>query len=844
MNLKNKIAKLIKIADYLDKQDMAEDADFIDSLLENEINDTEIDIEIPSDEYDQIQEISDALSKSLGNNKQIFDTPPLHQQDIANLHASGLLTFKEMKMPLMIVESPNKINKIKKALPNDFVLMASFGHIMDLEKKNMGIDLNKFETVYKINDDKKEVVKKIKEEAEKHEIIYVATDPDREGEGISHNILSILPKKGKKIIRVAFHELSKSAILNAIKNPVGFNEDLYFAQQARRMTDRIVGFKVSPVMWAKGMKNTSAGRVQSATLKWIVDREKEIRAFKTEEYWSILANLVSGFQAEFFGVNNKKLIPKSQQETDQIIKDLSSDLTVTQYDSKSRARSPYPPFDTASLQQEASTRFNWTSQRTMSTAQKIFEYGLITYHRSDSVRIEPAKIDDIRDRIEAKFGKQFVAPSPRIFKNEDSAQDAHEAIRPTFEAVPSSITVDEKKLLDLVTDRFMASQMADAVFDQTKIELTAQGKKDSYLFKAAGSILQFEGFLKVYPNSSQDVILPKLTVGDVLPVTSYAPGQHFTKPPGRYTDASFVGKMKKEGVGRPSTYATVTETLIEHGYINRDNKNLKPTEIGIMVSDYLSAFFKDITDTQFTAKLETELDQIANGKITKESVMQHFMQNLEQELETAKKGESGGIFKTDIDCPSCKNGNKMVRKISKHKEVFLGCEKYPECGHVMNFDEDGNVTESEEETSKPCPECGSKIVERNGKFGKFYSCSSYPACNWTGNVDKDGNVVSKSKVVKETTEIDCPACSSKMIKREGKFGPWLGCSNYPKCKHTMKLDDKGKPITAAAKPTSKSTGEKCPKCKKGDLLEREGKFGKFKGCSEFRNGCKYISKDK
>lgn len=747
-------------------------------------------------------------------------------------------------MPLMIVESPNKINKIKKALPNDFVLMASYGHIMDLEKKNMGIDLTKFETVYKVNDDKKDVVKKIKEEAEKHEVIYVATDPDREGEGISHNILSILPKKGKKILRVAFHELSKSAILNAVKNPVGFNEDLYFAQQARRMTDRIVGFKVSPVMWAKGMKNTSAGRVQSATLKWLVDREKEIRAFKTEEYWSITANLQAGFSAEFFGVNNKKLIPKNKQETDSLLADMSNNLSVSNYESKSRSRSPYPPFDTASLQQEASTRFNWTSQRTMSTAQKIFEYGLITYHRSDSVRIEPAKIDDIRDKIENKWGKQFLSPSPRLFKNEDSSQDAHEAIRPTFETIPATITVDEKKLLDLITDRFMASQMADATFDQTKVELTSQGKKDVYLFKASGSILTFEGFLKVYPNSSQDVILPQLKVGDVLPASSIQSDQHFTKPPGRYTDASFVGKMKKEGVGRPSTYATVTETLIEHEYITRDNKNLKPTEIGIMVSDYLSSFFKDITDTQFTAKLEGELDQIANGKISKETVMQNFMQNLEQELESAKKGESGGIFKTDMDCPSCKNGNKMVKKISKHKKVFLGCEKYPECGHVMNFDEEGNIVESEEETSKPCPDCGSKIVEKNGKFGKFYSCSSYPACNWKGNVDEQGNIVQKSKTPKEETNISCPTCKSKMIKREGKFGPWLGCSGYPKCKHTMKLDSSGNPIQASTKPTPKSTGEKCPKCKNGVLLEREGKFGKFKGCSEFKNGCKYISKDK
>lgn len=753
-------------------------------------------------------------------------------------------------MPLLIVESPNKIAKISKALPSDFVFMSSFGHIMDLDKKDMGIDFSNFEPNYKVSDDKKDVVKAIKEEAKKHDIIYVATDFDREGEGIGHNLLSILPKN-KTIYRVAFTDLSKSEIQKAIKNPVGFNYNWFAAQQARRMTDRIVGFKVSPVMWAKGLRNTSAGRVQSATLKWLVDREKEIRSFKPEEYWTIHADMSLGFSADFYGINGKKYIPPNKAKTDEIINDLGREFEVIKYDATSNSRSPNPPFITSTLQKEAGTRFGWSSKKTMDVAQKLFENALITYHRTDSVRVELSKIKDVRDRIEKQFGKNYLSPKEIIYKTKDAAQDAHEAIRPTFEPIPTTISVDERKLLELITNRFMASQMADAQFDKTNVELEYKGKKN-YSFRASGSILKFDGFLKVYGSSNKDTILPVMNVGDKLKIRDIKSVQHETKPPSRYTEPTFVSRMEKEGVGRPSTYASVIETLLKHNYVVRDKKALKPTEIGIMVSDYLSEFFKDFSNAEFTAKLEAELDQIESGKIDKKDVMTKFCQALEQELQNAIQGDPGEIFKTDRDCPDCNDGSKMVRRTSKHG-VFLNCSNYPTCGKVMNFDEDGNIIESNTETGLPCPVCNSKLRKRQNTKTKeyFFSCSAYPVCNWTGNIDEDGNIIEKSKSKRESLGEKCPNCSDgELLKRKGPYSFFAGCSNYPKCKTSFKLAEDGTIIKtegtaskAKGKSSGRDTGKKCPKCKSGTLIERDGQWGLWYACSGYPK-CKHKEKGK
>lgn len=751
----------------------------------------------------------------------------------------------ERDMALLIVESPNKIKKISKALPPGYVVMASVGHVMDLEKKDMGIDLDTFDASYKINDDKKDIVKSLKEEAKKHDVIYIATDPDREGEGIAHNIRSLLPKQGKQIIRVAFKDLSKASIQAALQNPVGFDDNLFEAQQARRMTDRLVGFKVSPVMWAKGMKNTSAGRVQSATLKWLVDREKEIRSFVPEEYWSIHSDMINGFTADFYGMDGKKYVPPNKAKADAIVNDIGKELVVSQYNSTAGTRSPSAPFITATLQQDASSKFGWTSKKTMDVAQSLFSNGLITYHRTDSVRIEPAKIKDIRERIEQSYGKAYLSPKARTYQNKDAAQDAHEAIRPTFEPVPTSISVDDKRLLELITNRFMASQMADAKFDKTNVELESKGEKKTYQFRASGSVMQFDGFLKVYGGVGKDTVLPSMKVGDKIKIKKLRPVQHFTKPPGRYTDSSFISKMKNDGVGRPSTYATVVETLLSHGYIVRDKKALKPTEVGIMVSDYLSEFFKDISNAEFTATLESELDDIATGKAKKKDVMKKFFETLSTELQAAIEGDPGVIFKTKRDCPSCKDGSKMVRKVGKHG-VFLGCENYPTCGQIMNFDKDGNIKEDKVETGLPCPVCNSKIIKKQGKFGEFYGCSAYPTCKWTGKVDEQGNVITNKKAKKSGHS--CPKCNSDLIERDGKFGKFLGCSAYPKCKFIGNEDENGNIVPSKGSSgkkasSAKKTGKSCPKCKTGELLEREGKFGTFLGCSEFPK-CKHIEKGK
>ena len=741
----------------------------------------------------------------------------------------------------MIVESPSKIKKLKKGLPPDFVIMASIGHIMDLEKKNMGIDLDTFDVKYQINSDKKDIVKAIKEEAKKHDTIYVATDPDREGEGIAFNILSILPKKGKNIIRISFNKLTKAAVLDAIKNPVGFNDNLFAAQQARRMSDRLVGFKVSPVMWAKGMKNTSAGRVQSATLKWLVDREREIRNFVVEEYWSVHADMAKDFVADLYAVNGKKTIPKNKAESDDIVSDIGETLEVTGYSAKSRSRSPAPPFNTAAMQKDASSKMGWSAKRTMDVAQSIFSQGLITYHRTDSVKIDIGKIKDIRDKIKNSFGQSYLSPSVRTYKNKDSAHDAHEAIHPTFEPTPTTLSVDERKLLELIENRFMSSQMADAVFDQTKVQLKAFGNKN-YTFRASGSILKFEGFLKVYGSSTKDAALPSMKKGDKLAINKMRTVQHFTKPPPRYSSAAFTSKMESDNIGRPSTYATVPETLLRHKYIVMEKRAMKPTEIGMMVSDYLSEFFKDVTNAAYTAKLESELDDIEAGSLDMQKTMKKFWTMLSKELDDAKKGNPSSIFKQDKECSTCNNGSKMVRKIGKNG-VFLGCENYPKCGHVMNFDEDGKIVDSQVETSEPCPNCGGKISRKKGPKSEFWGCSSYPTCKWTASVGPDGEIIPKKK--SKITKHKCPKCEEPMAERSGRNGMFLGCSAYPKCKSTANIDENGNMVVSKgrkAKTPPVDTGKTCSKCKKGTLLKRKGKFGFFLGCSAYPK-CKNIEKD-
>lgn len=745
-------------------------------------------------------------------------------------------------MALIIVESPNKIPKIKKAVGPGYEVMASVGHIMDLAKKKMGIDIPGFKPTYEVNSDKKNVVKGLKEEAKKHDVIYIATDDDREGECIAYNLREVLPKRGKTVERVIFKTITKADIQSGINNPIGFRDDIFDAQQARRMTDRIVGFKVSPVMWTKGLRGTSAGRVQSAALKFIVDREKEIRSFVKEEYWTIVADTKLGFQVDFYGQNGKKYVPKTKAQANAIVSDIKGDLIVSGYQKKSRSRNPVAPYMTSTLQKDAGTRFGWTSKRVMDVAQSIFSQGLITYHRTDSTRTEPGKIVDIRDRIEKLHGKKYLSSTVNKYGSKAGAQDAHEAIRPTYEPTPMNLTHDDKRLLELIQNRFMASQMAPAVFDQVAAKLEYSGKK-KYEFRVTGSVQTFDGFLKVYGSSTKDKVLPALSKGKAVPVKKVIPSQHFTKPPARYTEPAFTDKMEKAGIGRPATFAATIETLLRRKYAIRDKKSLKATEIGIMVSDYLERHFVSLTSPDFTSDMELELDKISMGKQKLVPVLKKFYDDLMKSIDLASKDKTRDLFKTEKDCPDCKKKHKLVKKISK-AGVFMGCESYPECGYTLSVDADGNPKEDRVETGHACPDCSSKVIERDGKFGKWLGCSGYPVCKWTGKLDAAGNIVKKAKA--EITKHKCPDCKDGMMaKRKGRYGDFLGCNNYPKCKTILNLDDKGNIAPskkrAGAKAKPKLTGAKCPKCKTGDLAERKGKFGPFVACLNFPK-CKHIEK--
>ena len=689
-------------------------------------------------------------------------------------------------MPLVLIESPNKISKLRKILGNNYTIMASVGHIMDLSKKNMGIDIDTFEANYKINSDKKDVAKEIKREAKNHEIIYIATDPDREGEAIAFHLASLLPKRGVKIHRVTFNAITKEAVKKAIKNPGVLDQNLYDAQQARRITDRLVGFKVSPVMWNKGLKGTSAGRVQSVALKAISDREKAIRAFVPEEYWEIVVNTDLDFNTDFWGVNGKTFKIKNKAEADNIVLPMNKnklDLVVTGHTNKQRNRKPAPPFITSTVQQAASNSFGWGAKKTMSVAQSLFGYGLITYHRTDSPRTDPQKIKDLRDKVEKAHGKKYLSPKTILYGPKASSQDAHEAIRPTYDSPVSSLTPDEKRLLDLIDRRFTASQMADAKFEQVAVKFEYQGSKDKYNFKKNGSTLIFDGFLKVYGDIKDDVILPPLSVGQKVSWSKVVPSQHFTKPPSRFSDASIIKFLEKEGVGRPSTYASILDTLLKRKYVSRQKKALSATEIGIMVSDYLSANFPSIVDTKFTSKMELNLDQVADGSLKYVDTLKLFNNDLDVQIDKAITSGLPDAFAVDIDCPKCTS--KMIKRISKHGP-FLGCADWPNCDGSLPIDGKTKATDSIE-TGHKCPKCSNILILRTGRNGKFFGCKSYPACKYTATVGEGDVPVEIKKAKAKTTGVDCPKCKKgEMLERKGRYGKFYGCSGFPKCKNIMK----------------------------------------------------------
>ncbi len=661
---------------------------------------------------------------------------------------------------LVVVESPTKARTISKFLGDDYVIKASMGHVMDLPKSKLGINIdNNFTPEYELLVDKKKIVSELKSLAKEADSIILATDPDREGEAIASQIAELLqPKKALK--RIVFHEITSEAISEALANPRTINEDLVNAQTARRVLDRIVGYKLSPLLWKKVRRGLSAGRVQSVALRFIVEREKEIEKFSKQKYWTITAQLVKEDSKksqptafELTEINNEKIqnqeslvlydgdykysdtIIKSEEKAKEIISDIDKKhFEVEDVVKKETKRSPQPPYTTSTLQQEASRRFGFSGKRTMTIAQKLYEEGVITYHRTDSVVLASTAISAMRKFIESSFGSSYIPDKPREYSGKQKlAQEAHEAIRPTqitksTEQIESELGKDLARLYDLIFRRAVASQMSDAIIESTSVTVLVKGSKDAYTFKANGSVLVFEGFLKMNPLALQDNRLADFDSKETLLAKEILPVEHETTPPPRYNDASLIGILEEKGIGRPSTYASIISTIEGRRYIERVERRFIPTTVGIAVNEFLVKNFAEIDDIPFTAEMEDKLDDIAQGKKQWVEMMSTFYKPLE----------------------------KQLVKVEDAKRVQIPVEK----------------------TNEICPQCGAELVIREGRFGRFLSCSKFPECKFT-------------KPIIEETNLVCPKDNAKIIIKKTKKGRrFYGCSNYPNCTFAAwKLED-------------------------------------------------------
>ena len=682
-----------------------------------------------------------------------------------------------MGKKLLIVESPAKAKTIQKYLGKDFVVKASMGHVVDLPEKEFGVDIEKgFKPKYTTIKGKSKLLKEIKEAAKKSQEVYLATDPDREGEAISWHIANALKRVKKDgIFRVRFNEITRKAILEAVKNPDKIDENKVYAQQARRILDRIVGYTISPLLSERFKRALSAGRVQSVALRLICDREEEIRSFVPKEYWTVEALLKKGegeFQAKLTEVDGKKLgkfdLPDEKSATALVERARGSSFKVVKVERKERRRKPLPPFITSTLQQEASKRFGFPAKLTMQIARQLYEgvdlgserVGLITYMRTDSTRVSEEALKEVRSFIGESLGKEYLPSRPRSYdsKSPKSAQDAHEAIRPTSvfrtpEKVKEYLTPEQYKLYELIWRRFVASQMKDAVFNTVSVDFEVNG----LTFRSTGSTLKEEGFLKLYPIEFEEKLLPELKEGEEVEVLSVKGVQHFTEPPPRYTEGTLVKALEEEGVGRPSTYATIISNIIQRGYVEKEKQRLKPTELGQFINSLLKKLFPKVVDVKFTAAIESELDKIEEGRKDWRELLSEFY---------------FGEFK------------ELLEKAEKELKGLKG-----------------------EEIGRSCPQCGAPLVKVHGRYGTFIACSGYPSCTY------------KESSRKEPEKLDrkCPQCGGQLLVKVGKYGRFVACSNYPSCTYTEPL----------------SFG-KCPKCKEGVVVEKRSRRGKkFYGCSRY-----------
>ena len=740
-----------------------------------------------------------------------------------------------MAKSLIIVESPAKARTLQKYLGKAFAVKASIGHIRDLPKNSLGVDLeNGFAPKYVTIKGKTKIINELKAAAEKADEIYLAPDPDREGEAIAFHISESLKKLKKPMHRALFHELTKKAILEAIANSSEINQKLFEAQQTRRILDRLVGYQISPLLWEKVRRGLSAGRVQSVAVRMICERDQAIRDFVPEEYWSITAALAAAtpppFLAQIEQFDGVKIGPKknridNQTKAEEIAKELrSATFTVSEVEKKRKKRNPAPPFITSTMQMEANRKLRFSAKKTMSLAQRLYEgielgqegpAGLITYMRTDSTRINDDALAAARDYIGATYGERFQPARPNIYKSRKSAQDAHEAIRPTDvsntpEKMAAFLDKDMLALYSLIWKRFVACQMSPAEFDQTTIMISA-GRCQ---LKATGSVMRFLGFMQLYVESTddpagsegggeeQDLQLPDLKNGDPLTLKEITPAQHFTQPPPYYNEATLVKALEENGVGRPSTYAAIISTIQEKEYVTLANRKFEPTELGRLVNGLLVQHFPNILDVEFTAGMEKQLDQVEDGSRQWQELLTEFygpfketMDKARQEMETVKRA----TVPTDLPCPDCEG--KLVIRWGRNGE-FLACEKFPACKYTRDFrrDEEGNVQaverEAAEESGEACEKCGLPLVYKQGRFGRFLACSGYPSCRY---------------VKAQTTGVKCPepGCDGDLIQKISKRGKvFYSCSRYPKC--TFALWDK--PVN-----------EPCPVCAATFLVEKDSK---------------------
>ena len=789
-----------------------------------------------------------------------------------------------MSKGLVIVESPAKAKTIQKYLGKGFTVEASLGHVKDLPKSTLGVDVeNEFDTEYIVIPGKEKVLIKLKKLAESADHIFLAPDPDREGEAIAAHLADELDtngtkkKKAKKakakgkdkdkdqdgeaprIQRVTFNEITQRAVREAFEHPREIDQNLVDAQQARRVLDRLVGYQVSPLLWDKVRRGLSAGRVQTVALRLIVEREREIKAFEKKEYWTIDAHLAAAkppaFDARFVGKGEDKIEIPNGEEAEKVRAFVEkADWLVRSVDRKERRRNAAPPFTTSKLQQDSARKLRFSVKRTMMIAQRLYEgvelgeeglVGLITYMRTDSTRVSNEALAELRDLVGKEYGPQYLPEQPNTFKSKKGAQEAHEAIRPTSatrhpDSIKQYLKEDEFKVYKLIWQRFVASQINPAVFDQTTVDIDAKQGNDSYWFRVTGSVLKFDGFLKVYEESKEGKDeedeelkhkLPPVEPGQKLTLRELKPEQHFTEPPPRYNEASLVKELEERGIGRPSTYATILGTIQERQYVTKTGGKFAPTEIGLVVTDLLVENFRDIFDVAYTARLEEELDEIEEGKEKWTDAMSEFYKRFAKDLKYAEK-HMENIKRmekpTDEKCERC--GSPLVIKWGKHGS-FYACSSYdkdnPESctftkENPINLPDLDSADMQETAQEEYCENCGRVMVLKRGRFGQFMACTGYPDCKTTRRLDQG------KRVPDIPLDEPCPKCGRNLMIRHGRYGEFTACSGYPDCKYVKQ----------------NFIGVKCPLCKDGELVEKKARKGNtFYGCSNYPK-CKFTSANK